>query len=143
MEPGELALSDREFERIKQRVYRVAGISLSDAKRTLVVSRLLKLVKALNLPSFDAYVDFLERSSTDKDAQDFVNALTTNLTRFYREDHHFEHLQHHVEALMQDRSRTAVGGKPREGVNLTDLASQHRGSALRAAAADSLRCVRP
>ena len=113
MEPGELALSDREFERIKQRVYRVAGISLSDAKRTLVVSRLLKLVKALNLPSFDAYVDFLERSSTDKDAQDFVNALTTNLTRFYREDHHFEHLQHHVEALMQDRSRTAVGGKPR------------------------------
>ena len=62
MEQGELALSDREFERIKQRVYRVAGISLSDAKRTLVVSRLLKLVKALNLPSFDAYVDFLERS---------------------------------------------------------------------------------
>ena len=113
MEQGELALSDREFERIKQRVYRVAGISLSDAKRTLVVSRLLKLVKALNLPSFDAYVDFLERSSTDKDAQDFVNALTTNLTRLYREDHHFEHLQHHVEALMQDRSRTAAGGKPR------------------------------
>jgi chemotaxis protein methyltransferase CheR len=113
MEQGELALSDREFERIQQRVYRVAGISLSDAKRTLVVSRLLKLVKALNLPSFDAYADFLERNGTDKDAQDFVNALTTNLTRFYREDHHFEHLQQHVEALMKERPRAAAGGKPR------------------------------
>lgn len=113
MEQGELALSDREFERIKQRVYRVAGISLSDAKRTLVVSRLLKLVKALNLPSFDAYADYLERGGTDKDAQDFVNALTTNLTRFYREDHHFEHLQHHVATLMSERPRAAAGGKPR------------------------------
>ena len=113
MEQGELALSDREFERIKQRVYRVAGISLSDAKRTLVVSRLLKLVKALNLPSFDAYADYLERGGTDKDAQDFVNALTTNLTRFYREDHHFEHLQHHIATLMSERPRVAAGGKPR------------------------------
>jgi len=113
MEQGELALSDREFERIKQRVYRVAGISLSDAKRTLVVSRLLKLVKALNLPSFDAYADYLERGGTDKDAQDFVNALTTNLTRFYREDHHFEHLQHHIATLMSERPRAAAGGKPR------------------------------
>jgi chemotaxis protein methyltransferase CheR len=113
MDQGELALSDREFERIKQRVYKVAGISLSDAKRTLVVSRLFKLVKALNLPSFDAYVDHLERGGTGKDAQDFVNALTTNLTRFFREDHPFEHLRHHVETLMAHRPRAAAGGKPR------------------------------
>jgi len=113
MDQGELALSDREFERIKQRVYKVAGISLSEAKRTLVVSRLFKLVKALNLPSFDAYIDYLERGGTGKDAQDFVNALTTNLTRFFREDHHFDHLRHHVETLMAQRPRAAAGGKPR------------------------------
>jgi len=105
MEQGELSLSEREFARIKNRVYSVAGISLSDAKRTLVVSRLSKIVRALNLPSFDAYVDFLERSSSAQDGQEFINALTTNLTRFYREDHHFDHLRQHVAQLMQSRPR--------------------------------------
>lgn len=105
MEQGEISLSEREFTRIKSRVYSVAGISLSNAKRTLVVSRLSKLVRALGLTSFDAYVDFLERGGTAEDGQDFVNALTTNLTRFYREDHHFEHLRTHVAALVQSRPR--------------------------------------
>jgi len=105
MEQGEYALSEREFARIKARVYSVAGISLSDAKRTLVVSRLSKIVRALRLPSFDAYVDYLERGGTAQDGQDFVNALTTNLTRFYREDHHFDHLRTHVAALMSEKPR--------------------------------------
>jgi chemotaxis protein methyltransferase CheR len=113
MEQGEMALTDREFERIKKRVYQAAGISLSDAKRTLVVSRLLKVVKKLGLSSFDAYVDHLEHQGSEEDAQDFVNALTTNLTRFYREDHHFEHLSQHVEMLMAKRPRTGSGGRPR------------------------------
>ena len=58
-------LSDREFARIKARVYEVAGISLSDAKRTLVVSRLSKIVRGLGLADrFDAYLDYLERGGT-------------------------------------------------------------------------------
>ncbi len=105
MEQGEISLSDREFSRIKNRVYSVAGISLSDAKRTLVISRLTKIVRALGLPSFDAYVDYLERGGSAQDGQNFVNALTTNLTRFYREDHHFEHLRAHVGALIAERPR--------------------------------------
>jgi Methylase of chemotaxis methyl-accepting proteins len=105
MEQGEFSLSEREFGRIKARVYSVAGIALSDAKRTLVVSRLSKILRALGLPSFDAYLDYLERGGSAKDGQDFVNALTTNLTRFYREDHHFEHLRAHVGALMSERPR--------------------------------------
>jgi chemotaxis protein methyltransferase CheR len=105
MEPGEISLSDREFTRIKNRVYQVAGIALSDAKRTLVISRLSKIVRALNLPSFDAYVDFLERGGSAGDGQDFVNALTTNLTRFYREEHHFAHLRRHVASLIAERPR--------------------------------------
>ena len=84
MEQGEIALSDREFARVKARVYAQAGISLSDAKRTLVVSRLSKIVRQLRLASFDAYLDYLERGGTERDAQGFVHALTTNLTRFYR-----------------------------------------------------------
>ena len=96
MEQGELPLSEREFSRVKARVYAEAGISLSDAKRTLVVSRLAKHVRALRLNSFDAYLDYLERQGSPTDAQEFVNALTTNLTRFWREDHHFEHLVKYV-----------------------------------------------
>ncbi|WDQ99921.1 protein-glutamate O-methyltransferase [Devosia sp. J2-20] len=105
MEQGEISLSEREFARIKGRVYQVAGISLSDAKRTLVISRLSKIVRALGLPSFDAYIDFLERKGTAQEGQEFVNALTTNLTRFYREDHHFDHLRKHIEALVASKPR--------------------------------------
>jgi chemotaxis protein methyltransferase CheR len=105
MDQGEYSLSEREFARIKARVYKVAGISLSDAKRTLVISRLSKIVRALGLPTFDDYVDFLERGGTAKDGQNFVNALTTNLTRFYREDHHFEHLRTYVGSLINTRPR--------------------------------------
>ncbi|MEO8683432.1 MAG: protein-glutamate O-methyltransferase CheR [Devosia sp.] len=105
MEAGEIPLSEREFSRIKTRVYQVAGISLSDAKRTLVISRLSKIVRALGLPGFDAYVDFLERGASPTDGQNFVNALTTNLTRFYREDHHFEHLRQYVGSLIAQKPR--------------------------------------
>jgi chemotaxis protein methyltransferase CheR len=113
VDAGEITLSDREFARIRQRVYDVAGISLSEAKRTLVVSRLAKVVRALRLPSFEAYLDFLETGGTQEDRQTFVNALTTNLTRFYREEHHFSHLCEHLPALMEKRARAAGTGRPR------------------------------
>ncbi|MEO6013603.1 MAG: protein-glutamate O-methyltransferase CheR [Devosia sp.] len=103
MDPNEFALGKREFERIRDRLYEVAGISLSDAKETLVVARLSRIVRTLKLGSFDAYMDYLERQGTANDAQDFVNALTTNLTRFWREEHHFAHLITHVGELMKQR----------------------------------------
>lgn len=107
MEQGEFALSDREFARVKARVHAHAGISLSEAKRTLVVSRLAKVIRQLQLRSFDDYLDHLERSGSQEDAQIFINALTTNLTRFYREDHHFDHLIGHVGELMAARPGAA------------------------------------
>jgi len=113
MDQGEFALSDREFNRVKARVYQEAGISLSEAKRTLVVSRLGKLVRTLRLTSFDAYLDYLERQGTAADAQEFINALTTNLTRFWREDHHFEHLESYVRQLMAQRPRLGANGRPK------------------------------
>ena len=110
---GEVPLSDREFARIKARVHAAAGISLSDAKRTMVVSRLSKMLRALRLPSFTAYLDYLESAGSAKDAQDFINALTTNLTRFFREDHHFTHLIDHVGELIAHRPRGGADGRPR------------------------------
>jgi len=104
MEQSEFALSNREFERIRERLYDVAGISLSDAKRTLVIARLSRILRTMRLPSFDAYMDQLETQGSASDAQDFVNALTTNLTRFWREEHHFDHLIGYVGELMKVRT---------------------------------------
>ena len=104
---GEIPLSDREFDRIRSRLYDAAGISLSEAKRTLVITRLSKVVRACGLQSFEAYLDQLERSASAAEAQDFVNALTTNLTRFWREDHHFTHLVDYVRGLTAVASRQA------------------------------------
>jgi chemotaxis protein methyltransferase CheR len=105
MEQGEFTLDDREFRRIRERVYAVAGISLSDAKRTLVVSRLSKILRTLGMASFSDYVDYLETAGSAADEQAFVNALTTNLTRFFREDHHFAHLETYMRELLTTRPR--------------------------------------
>jgi chemotaxis protein methyltransferase CheR len=64
------------------------------------------VVRGLKLNSFDAYVDYLEGQGTADDAQEFVNALTTNLTRFWREEHHFAHLVDYVGNLMQRNAAT-------------------------------------
>lgn len=109
---GEFVLSDKEFARVKSRIHEIAGISLSDAKKTLVLSRLTKLLRQRGLSGFDAYLDFLDRQASPQDMQDFVNALTTNLTRFYREDHHFDHLVDYVGRLVQGDA-LKVKGKPR------------------------------
>jgi len=105
MEQGEFPLSEREFARIRDRVYRAAGIALSDAKRTLVVARLAKIVRTRGFGSFDVYLDELERTEDPADAQDFINALTTNLTRFWREEHHFDHLVSQVGTIIETRRR--------------------------------------
>lgn len=110
---GEIPLSDKEFSRLKQRVHDVAGISLSDAKRTLVVSRLSKIIRALGHSSFAEYADFLDKAGDPRHDQEFVNALTTNLTRFYREDHHFEHLCDYVGRLIAQPPRVSAAGQPR------------------------------
>lgn len=108
MSGADISLSDSEFEKIKALIYDYAGISLSDAKRTLVVSRLSKIVYALELSTFAQYAQMLETRASGAQKQEFVNALTTNLTRFYREDHHFDHLEKYVGELMHaPRSGTA------------------------------------
>jgi chemotaxis protein methyltransferase CheR len=113
MDSGGPALSDREFMRIKRRLHDVAGISLSAAKRTLVIARLSRHLRRLGLPSFDAYVDHLESEAGPVEQEAFVNALTTNLTRFWREEHHFDHLSEHLPALVERRRRAAGGARPR------------------------------
>ncbi|HET7810429.1 MAG TPA: CheR family methyltransferase, partial [Steroidobacteraceae bacterium] len=88
---ADFALSSSEFERLRELVREHTGIALSEAKRQLVYSRLARRLRALHLPSFAAYIDLLERGEP-KELEEFTNAVTTNLTSFFREPHHFEYL---------------------------------------------------
>jgi chemotaxis protein methyltransferase CheR len=87
----EIVLSDAEFSRICELVREHSGIALSDAKRQMVYGRLVRRLRALRLPSFAEYVQLLERGEP-LELQEFTNAITTNLTAFFRESHHFDYL---------------------------------------------------
>ena len=87
----EFELGEREFQRLRQLVWEHSGISLSDAKRELVYSRLAKRVRALGLTGFRDYCQLLEEGHAEELGH-FVNAITTNLTSFFRENHHFDYL---------------------------------------------------
>ncbi len=91
-------LSHADFERVRAMIYRHAGISLNPSKRTMVYSRLSRRLRALGKPSFCSYLDDLNAARSDaSEWQEFVNALTTNLTSFFREQHHFPVLAEHIQ----------------------------------------------
>lgn len=84
----DLAFSDADFERVRRLIYAYAGISLSPGKREMVYGRLARRLRALGLASFRRYLDRVEADEAGE-REAFVNALTTNLTAFFREPHHF------------------------------------------------------
>ncbi len=92
----EFPFSAADFERVRQLIYKHAGISLSPVKQDMVYSRLARRLRATGKQSFAEYLDALEKNGGDE-WERFVNSLTTNLTSFFREPHHFpifaEHLQ--------------------------------------------------
>ena len=83
------AFSDADFDRVRVLIHTCAGISLGDHKREMVYGRLSRRLRALGLTSFTDYLALLEQTQTGDEWQNFVNALTTNLTAFFREAHHF------------------------------------------------------
>ena len=90
----EFEFSDEDFEALRALVKQVTGIALSDQKRELVYGRLARRLRALNIRSFREYRTLLA-SDSDEIVQ-FCNAITTNLTAFFREPHHFDHLRDEV-----------------------------------------------
>lgn len=85
----EFAWTDADFERVQGMIYKRAGISLHDGKHAMVYSRLSRRLRETGYRSFREYLSWLE-SSDGPEWQEFINALTTNLTSFFREQHHFE-----------------------------------------------------
>lgn len=103
---GDLDLSDRLYKKFVKLVYDSAGISLGDSKRELVRSRLSKRLRALDLPSFEAYFDLL--SKRDPDGTELVMMLdniSTNKTDFFREHQHFVFLIETVLPALMDKAK--------------------------------------
>ncbi|WP_047681086.1 MULTISPECIES: protein-glutamate O-methyltransferase CheR [Xenorhabdus] len=89
-------LSDAQFQRICQFIYQRAGIVLAKNKREMVYNRLVRRLRVLGLNDFGQYLSILEQDSYSKEWELFINALTTNLTAFFREAHHFPILAAHA-----------------------------------------------
>jgi chemotaxis protein methyltransferase CheR len=96
----EFAFNAEHFRVISARVYEFSGIRLPDAKREMVYARLARRLRALRLRSFDDYLKFLELEPAEW--EHCTNALTTNVTSFFREAHHFEILAAHARSTAGD-----------------------------------------
>jgi len=108
---GEFAFTEGDFRKIAAMVHGDAGIALPDTKATLVYSRLAKRLRALGLSSFKDYCVLVAGKDGLDERQKMLAALTTNVTRFFREPHHFEDFASKVLPPLLQRARS--GGRVR------------------------------
>lgn len=94
----EFQFTAQDFQRIRKLIYEHAGINLTDAKTDMVYSRLGRRLRATGLSTFREYLALLE-SNNASEWEAFVNSLTTNLTSFFREAHHFPILADHIRKI--------------------------------------------
>ena len=104
---GEFAFTQADFDRIAGLLHEDCGIHLPPAKTALVYSRLAKRLRELRLESFHAYCELIESAAGAPERQKMMAALTTNVTRFFREPHHFDHLRRHI---LEPAAAEARGG---------------------------------
>jgi chemotaxis protein methyltransferase CheR len=97
-EQKEFLFTPSDFERIRTMLYQHSGIKLNDCKKDMVYSRLGRRLRATGLKSFQDYLNRVEQDQSDE-WDTFINALTTNLTAFFREPHHFPLLKEHMLSL--------------------------------------------
>jgi len=120
---AEKKIDEREFEftatdfsRIRKLIYQHAGISLSEAKTDMVYSRVGRRLRSEGFDTFKHYLDALEKKNDSSEWEAFTNALTTNLTSFFREEHHFpilaDHLSHTRQPIRIWCSAASTGEEP-------------------------------
>lgn len=95
----EFDFTANDFARVRKLIYQHAGISLSEAKTDMVYSRIGRRLRATGFDSFKVYLDNLENENDAAEWEAFTNALTTNLTSFFREEHHFPILAEHLSKI--------------------------------------------
>lgn len=107
-ELAKVELTDVEFSSIRQMVFENTGISLSASKRELVKRRFTPRLKELGMGNFASYIKHV-RNNHEKEIANFCNAITTNLTSFFRENHHFDFMKE--EALPKILKRNSMKGR--------------------------------
>ncbi len=101
----EFHFTEDDFNYIRELVYKVSGIQLSDVKQDMVYSRLARRLRILKLTRFSDYCQYIE-DNYDQEITFTINAITTNLTHFFREEHHFDTLKQRViPELIKNRPR--------------------------------------
>lgn len=93
-ESRELSFTDEDFNFIRRVVMEKTGIALAEHKRELVYGRLAKRLRAIGLDSFSRYCAYVQ--DHEDELHELVNAITTNLTAFFRESYHFDHLRESI-----------------------------------------------
>ncbi len=111
MASGEYPLTRRDLSEIAAMIYSDAGIYLNDSKASLVYSRLSKHIRNLGLKGFREYCALVASPEGAAERRDMLSHLTTNFTRFFRENHHFEHLRDEVLPGLIARAKS--GGRVR------------------------------
>jgi len=89
----EFELTDADFRFLARQVHDLTGIVIHERKRDMIYARLSRRLRALGMVNFSAYCDFLDGPEGGAEIAAMINAVTTNLTHFFREPHHFEHLR--------------------------------------------------
>jgi chemotaxis protein methyltransferase CheR len=108
---GEFPFTERDFQHIATMLRSQSGIALNTAKATLVYSRLAKRLRKLGIASFEEYRALVDSDAGAEERREMFAALTTNVTRFFREPHHFDHLRSRVLPTLVEKART--GGRVR------------------------------
>lgn len=107
--PNDFAFSDHDFQMISNLANARYGLFLQPSKKALVHSRLAKRLRALKLASFEDYCSLLNKTEGDAERPHLLSALTTNVTHFFREIHHFDFLK---DVLMPQLIEKAQAGNP-------------------------------
>jgi chemotaxis protein methyltransferase CheR len=101
-----ISLTEKEFSLFREMIYKEAGIALGSGKQQLVESRLTKRLRNHNLTSFTQYYKYLnEDDRNGEERLKMINALTTNKTDFFREQHHFDYLKSTVFPMLEQKAR--------------------------------------
>lgn len=98
--PKEFSFDDHDFDFIVRKVYDHTGITLAPHKKDMVYGRLARRLRELQLSAFSQYCQLLESEQGNDELGKFVNAVTTNLTGFFRESHHFDHLKEALQSMV-------------------------------------------
>jgi chemotaxis protein methyltransferase CheR len=100
-------LDEKEFIKFRDIIFEESGIKLSGSKKALVQARLAKRLRALNLPTYSEYYEYLIKNY-DKEKDHFLNSITTNKTDFFREDKHFQFLTDEYIPMIEDQKEIRI-----------------------------------